>query len=374
MKNKVEQKNFFESFFLSLEKRFVSKKKEDQFDDYKVKKQYRILALYIFLIIAGAFFTVFAFISFFLLNEFWAGVYQTSTIFLFALYLWVLQRKQNYCQIALYANLTLAIGTFVYISLVHEKYFSFIWTTFVPFFFIFLLGNKRAIKFVFTFDFAISLVALYGVFYWQGNWDFISFFHYIMFLYGSTFFYLLAEYFISKQEHRLIWLSETDPLTSMYNRRKIESILRFHYQKIKMKQKPISVAILDIDDFKKINDRLGHSIGDQVLTELAGILKNNLPSNCYVGRWGGEEFLFVFPNKTPQEAKKIIQTINQLVKKHKFYLVKNVECSVGVCGTTDPPNLEKMIIATDRALYTAKEQGKNRIVISRCKSYRLKDD
>lgn len=373
MSKQKENISFLQLFFNRLEKKFATKKSKNPFDKSQIK-QLHILALYLFVIVTGIFFMVFSFISFFLIKELWAGVYQVITTILFLYFLWQVKVQKNYHQTALYATLTLAIGAFVYIGLVHEKYLSFIWTSFVPFFFIFLLGSKHAIKFVLFFDIAISLFALYGVFYWKGNWDLINYLHYIMFLYGVTFFYFLFEYIISKQEQRLIWLSETDPLTTMYNRRKIENILEYYYLIAKEEKSFISIALLDVDDFKNINDQLGHTVGDQVLSELAFILKNNLPQNCYVGRWGGEEFLFVFPNKDTKLAKKIIQGLNTLITNHSFYLIDKVQCSIGICGTADPPNLEKMIIATDRALYTAKERGKNQIVISRCKSYRLKDN
>jgi diguanylate cyclase (GGDEF)-like protein len=159
--------------------------------------------------------------------------------------------------------------------------------------------------------------------------------------------------------------SRTDFLTRSHNRRRIFELGKTQLKQVK--NHPFSVAILDIDDFKNINDRYGHDLGDQVLVQLVTTIKGMLTDNQTLGRMGGEEFLLLFPNTTPEEARNLAESIRQSITKtaiiHQGSIVK-YSVSIGVFGSDDDNmTFEKLIKQADLALYEAKNTGKNKAVL-----------
>ncbi len=121
--------------------------------------------------------------------------------------------------------------------------------------------------------------------------------------------------------------------------------------------------MLDIDNFKSINDRFGHDVGDTVLRKIADILVENTRAVDTVGRLGGEEFLIICPETGAMQGKFVAEKIRRAVEKLNLDRIPEVTVSIGVADFTGMESVEELIKKADDALYTAKRTGKNRVVI-----------
>ncbi|WP_134112317.1 GGDEF domain-containing protein [Hypnocyclicus thermotrophus] len=126
-------------------------------------------------------------------------------------------------------------------------------------------------------------------------------------------------------------------------------------------KKKFCIAIIDIDDFKEINDTYGHSIGDFVLRKIGEILGQYTNNFIIPGRIGGEEFLVIFPDKTLQESKYILEEIRKKIKKINYGSYKNVTFSAGIIDVEDYKK-DKILSKIDTLLYLAKNKGKDKII------------
>lgn len=161
-------------------------------------------------------------------------------------------------------------------------------------------------------------------------------------------------------------LSITDQLTELYNRRHFENILKQEFAKTLRFGTPLCCLMIDVDFFKKINDTYGHHIGDAVLKETSEIIKANLRDIDTVARWGGDEFILLFPQTKKEEALIPIERIRKSVAEHIFPNIKNerVTLSIGIASVPNNDNkidtAEKLVQLADLALYEAKKNGRNR--------------
>ncbi len=158
-------------------------------------------------------------------------------------------------------------------------------------------------------------------------------------------------------------LSVRDHLTKLYNRIKLDEEFSKEISRAQRFQHPLSVIILDIDHFKDVNDTYGHLVGDSVLVELAKILENNIRSTDILGRWGGEEFVIICPETDSTGAENLAEKIRENIEKHSFSTVGNKTASFGVSQFISKDNEQQMIARADKALYDAKENGRNRVIV-----------
>src|SRR5699024_1390586 len=122
-----------------------------------------------------------------------------------------------------------------------------------------------------------------------------------------------------------------------------------------------SFMLLDVDDFKLVNDTYGHYVGDKVLIQIARILKNSINDNEIAARWGGEEFAVYLPYYNLEYAKEVAENISLQIKESTD---PNVTVSIGISLWNDKRrSIEELFIEADEALYEAKETGKDRIII-----------
>ena len=167
-----------------------------------------------------------------------------------------------------------------------------------------------------------------------------------------------------KQRH----LMTIDPLTQILNRRGIATQLERIYTKNSNLDQPISISLIDIDFFKKINDQYGHDCGDQVLVHIAKLLRLNIRENDHLGRYGGEEFIVVFENTNLTTAQSILERCRKAIEQHELAYdgqIIRFTASFGlVHATLENSDQQRLILATDQALYRAKETGRNKICIS----------
>lgn len=163
----------------------------------------------------------------------------------------------------------------------------------------------------------------------------------------------------------------TDHLTELPNRHALDLILKQEHDLIKRKQYQSSIAILDIDYFKVINDQYGHSVGDKVLNKFANLLTSNVRSCDFVARYGGEEFIIYFPEIDCQTAYTIAEKLRNLIHQAPILTSDSapisLTCSFGIAAFHEKISIEESIANADEALYKAKETGRNKIVISQQK-------
>jgi len=155
----------------------------------------------------------------------------------------------------------------------------------------------------------------------------------------------------------------TEPMTGLFNRFYFEHQINYLYEKFKRTQKPFSAMLIDIDNFKKINDTYGHHIGDEVLKKVAHILKEESRRTDLVFRYGGEEFIILFPDSTLDKIKKVAERIRKKIEQTVILDNKPVTISAGIGEFNDKQiSIQHFIHDLDNALYTAKRTGKNKII------------
>ena len=167
-------------------------------------------------------------------------------------------------------------------------------------------------------------------------------------------------------EGELQRLATTDVLTQSSNRRHFFECAHQAFEDARQDGSPLAFLLLDIDDFKQINDTYGHQEGDQVLQRIADSGKATLRRGDLFGRIGGEEFAAVFPGCTAQVAEQIAERLQREIQRLSFTHgehVYGVTVSQGLTGMTEDDHLlDKLFARADAAMYRAKRQGKNRIV------------
>lgn len=154
-----------------------------------------------------------------------------------------------------------------------------------------------------------------------------------------------------------------DYLTKIYSRRYFTNKLKMQLDTSK---EDMVIALGDIDNFKKVNDTYGHSVGDQVLNAVASIMNGVCRGNDIVARWGGEEFIIFFPNVTVETAKIFIETIREKIAQHKIHCKEgffSVTITFGLVQISPDLTMEKNISFADNALYQGKERGKNCCIV-----------
>jgi diguanylate cyclase (GGDEF)-like protein len=174
---------------------------------------------------------------------------------------------------------------------------------------------------------------------------------------------------VYKNFTRILFDSERDTLTGLFNRkrleRRLEELTAAHLNNRREQDQTVRgeyLALLDLDRFKRINDTYGHLIGDEVLIIFSGILQDSLRDTDMCFRYGGEEFLVLVHDVTPEQAMNVLERIRANVERREFPQVGQVTVSIG-CSAIDcharPAN--QTVEEADRALYYAKENGRNQI-------------
>lgn len=162
-------------------------------------------------------------------------------------------------------------------------------------------------------------------------------------------------------EERLREMSERDPLTNVFNRRHLYSILEIESERARRYGTELSVVMFDIDHFKMVNDMHGHLAGDRVLVRIAEIVQEELRNVDMLARYGGEEFLIVAPGIGRQRAGVLAERLRMLIAAADFGPVPQITCSFGVYEF-DGDGIDSIFRHVDDLLYKAKQQGRNCVV------------
>ena len=159
-------------------------------------------------------------------------------------------------------------------------------------------------------------------------------------------------------------LSTIDSLTGIFNRFMFEQKLKNEIERVnRYKIESFSLAVLDIDNFKKINDTYGHLEGDNVLKQLVLEVKSHLRCTDVFSRWGGEEFIIILPLTKVEKAKIAIEHIREIISSATFGKVGTVTCSFGLTEFNEDDTFHSVIMRADEAMYNAKTNGKNRVEV-----------
>jgi len=174
---------------------------------------------------------------------------------------------------------------------------------------------------------------------------------------------------IEIQQKHLEQLAYYDPLTGLPNRRFLEELVKREYALMRRHGHETVIIILDIDNFKNINDTYGHPVGDNVLKQLADLLRNNVRESDTVSRFGGEEFIILMPKTSLEGGYVFAERLRKIIMDEIFTagaLTLRITASFGVSSLRDinSKTLEDYYFLADKALYLAKKSGKNRVEVA----------
>jgi diguanylate cyclase (GGDEF)-like protein len=182
---------------------------------------------------------------------------------------------------------------------------------------------------------------------------------------GDTVFKFLSGSDIEGQYHAVIGhMAVTDGLTNLFNRKHLDSQLAEEIQRAHRHSRELSVLMLDIDNFKTINDAHGHLAGDRVIAGLAHLLRQRLRSDDKLGRYGGEEFCAILPETGLERAATIAETLRTMVATHPFPIeTQRLTVTVSIGAAALRPHMQSSDIyrAADEMLYRAKSEGRNKV-------------
>ncbi len=162
-------------------------------------------------------------------------------------------------------------------------------------------------------------------------------------------------------------VSHTDALTYLPNRRMVINTLQTEVHRSERYRTPLSISMIDIDHFKTINDSFGHTVGDQVLRQLATLLREKIREMDMIGRYGGEEFLLILPNTHLNDAAEQAARLCRLVREAEFNIGQKTHLTISI-GVAEyrigKENWQKFLSRADMALYEAKNKGRDRWAVS----------
>ncbi|WP_375750275.1 diguanylate cyclase [Vibrio sp. HN007] len=177
----------------------------------------------------------------------------------------------------------------------------------------------------------------------------------------TVFYILMLKRQVDAKTEKLKALSETDALTGICNRQKFESCFQCEITRFRRYEQVFSLILIDIDDFKLVNDNYGHSVGDDVLVALVNLLKGNIRDSDILARWGGEEFVILCPNTDKDAATSQAKKLKDLISTHEFPVVKKCTVSFGIAEAIEGDDEHEIFVRADNALYASKEGGKNTV-------------
>lgn len=177
----------------------------------------------------------------------------------------------------------------------------------------------------------------------------------------TVFYILMLKRQVDAKTYELRALSETDALTGIFNRQKFEVCFEHELSRFRRYKQEFSLILIDIDDFKLVNDRHGHAVGDDVLVDMVNLLKSNIRDSDIIARWGGEEFAILCPNTKKEAATIQAVKLQKLILDHEFPVIKRCTVSFGIAEAVEGDDEHELFVRADNALYVSKEEGKNTV-------------
>lgn len=241
---------------------------------------------------------------------------------------------------------------------------SLAWALIAPVLSVFLLGFLYGSLYSFLYLIVIAWFAGSNLGTWQpAEWDFDSYITliaiYILLFILSCYYEAsrrAAQKLLEESNKKLTILATTDPLTGLFNRRFMEDLLL-------NSKADMFIAMVDVDDFKSINDKFGHTAGDEVLVNISRIMQSTFDTDGIVGRWGGEEFLIAMHDLSAEQFRTQMSELLKNISSHSFGVDRPVTVSLG--GVRHNAKEHRMALrSVDEALYDAKMSGKNCIKLA----------
>lgn len=169
---------------------------------------------------------------------------------------------------------------------------------------------------------------------------------------------------LDTRSKKLEEMAQKDRLTGALNRQGIEEAIQAGLSDWRQDRKPMTLLIMDIDHFKRINDEHGHLVGDRVLSQLSELVQRNVRASDRFARWGGEEFVLVCRNTAEADGRELAEKLRRLVAEHEFDSELDVTVSIGAATLEGRESVEQLFARADKALYQAKDDGRNRTVLA----------
>jgi len=290
----------------------------------------------------------------------------TTVIFFFAA-----DKFKNYKNALLMVSATELILFFAYIFLLRQQgaqgFMEQAMAVMLIVLVVFLLPNRWMNDVITAFAIVVSFILLSGTYIVDRVPSQVT--EVTIYLCASVFLAALISYGWNRSrrrqyanEKKLEYISSTDNLTGIYNRLHFESELNRQIAVAEEYGGAFSVILFDLDDFKKVNDRYGHATGDAVLVGMAEVITQNIREGDVFARWGGEEFVVLFPGADRERASELAERLRRAVEESRLADTGRVTISVGV-AEYQPDDTESSIIGrADDRMYQAKQAGKNRVV------------
>lgn len=268
--------------------------------------------------------------------------------------------------------ISFALLTIAYTSVTQHHFHAFYWLIIFPTIAILLKGTRSGliysgIYYTYFFSFIISQTA-----HWQPDpFTWMS----TVNIAGATLSLLALIVYSEYSRHKtqlaleaknkqLEKLSITDQLTGLNNRIKLDTSLEQQLALAKRYQSSYAIILIDLDQFKQVNDKFGHLLGDQVLMALSKLLSSLIRETDILGRWGGEEFMIICPETTAAESLVLAEKIRLAVVTHDFPIPVPQTISIGISEYYEGAESKDIIRQADDALYLAKHLGRNQTQIS----------
>jgi diguanylate cyclase (GGDEF)-like protein len=323
----------------------------------------KVIMLNIFLLLGIFTFFIFGLLHYFLFQHYFLALIDIASFVIFLYLYFDLKKHNNNKKAAIIGLFQLALFMFAFAYFNHNHSFGLIWTIFVPLFALSQFKPKMGLILSLIYYFFLFTYLFYGLLYWnEASWDLASYLRLYVASMMLTFVYYAIERSFEQVSKELKKLTNTDSLTGLVNRRKIDEIMQEKFHEYERYGTHVSIAILDIDDFKILNDTYGHSIGDKVLKEFSQLLMQSTRQTDIIGRWGGEEFMVIMPNTSLEQALLNMKRLMQKLALHHFKDIQTLTCSIGIAqASVDINTIDKLFLCADNALYNSKRNGKNQI-------------
>lgn len=282
-----------------------------------------------------------------------------------ALFLRYFHHSQN-LRTASYGVVAILISVMlVFVHIADGRAYSLIWITLVPPISFFLLGRRSGAMV----SGAVFLYIIAFVYLRLPHWEPIevglgTLLNIIEVFVAHWFLFQLYERSRSEAFAELEHLSETDKLTGLVNRSRLDTILHDELIQHERSARPLTLVLCDVDHFKRINDEHGHLVGDEILKGIAAFLFAQCRQADTCGRWGGEEFLIICPDTDVKEAINLVERIQKASCAEQYPQRISVSLSYGIAGLTTDSDPEQLLRRADYALYEAKRQGRDRYIIA----------
>lgn len=339
---------------------------KDPATPYSGPLRHQARLVYIILILMAGYFAVIGTLNVLVFDAYTIAALDYAGMFgmLAVLYYFHYSRKLLLASWLVVMLLTGVILLFIHIA--EGRAYSLIWVTLLPPVTFFLLG-RRAGAWVCGVVFAYVAAYVYiNLQRWEpAEFTLGTFLNIVEVLTAHWLLFRLYERSRAEAFDELERLSETDKLTGLYNRSRLDSFLLHEIERHLRDRRPLTVILSDIDHFKHINDQHGHLNGDRALKVVAGLLSNHTRSSDICGRWGGEEFLIVCPDTNSDAASHVIRKIQMALNQTELPHGGAVTLSFGVATLGQEESADQLLRRADDALYQAKREGRDKVVTAK---------